>query len=1028
MEIIATDRRLTSAYLRKISCYNYFAITGSILIIVVSALWMLFHIGGNHGNALFADAGYAVADFIGACWVYQTAYSARFGPVRLGTKHQLAWLFVGLGLTADGIGGAYYLYLEYIQQKPFPSTADIFFNLTYPLFFIGLLLMPTQLRFRIRMGLDTCITTLCILGVSWFLVIGPAYVNMRNQVPPSELFTALSYPTWDIVLILAIVLLIQRRAEPLLRGSLIIFGLAILSNTWADSSYTYFDIFGMYVSGTVYIDPFWMIYSLLIGISALTQHETLVRHIYKIQTLFPSSLKQSDGPQPYKYNGIRSKGWRSLSSMIIYIPLVLLLGLTVYGESFHDGEVSHVLIFITAIVGILVASRYLLATHENEVLLQEREQQHAESEHLRYLSTRLSDTLEIEQLQEQIVALAVTELAFDAAMLVLVEERKLPISPQSHLLVNTAMTTSTRAGLTTTRMSDLHYTNWHFQGNNILYHTLVDGKVAEVAWANHLQKVPQEVQLWQQESHIPALLFFPLIYQDKIVGCLGVTQRGKVQPDLHEISLMKAYTEHVTVAIEHAQLYRERREYESFARSLANIAARLNLAVVDTAEIQQLICREAACALQADYALLYIVENGEQLVPTAVSMEGHLSAAPQEEWPTISMYEHEAQALRVQQPTLLQIQPSTPQSSKVTNPLPILTTSLQHLGAQPRMPFSQPASTRVLTVPPNSRIEPRQHLSLRARLVLLFVQSIVLAPLIISGRAVGLLILARSLPPTTRDKKSFDEGSLAQVQDFVEQASVAYTNAQLYQRLHTAHRQLQELDQLKDQFMITASHELRTPLTAVQGYIELMAEYGDILPSDQRHEFLQKARRSCDELVVMLGNVMDASRLEIEAGIRQAQMERVTVQPMLNSVVELIEPQVTQQQREVHIHVPPQLAVIADAARLRQVVMNISVNALKYSPANTPLLYTARAVIDHIPWVLISITDKGNGITLQEQGKLFQRFYRLERDVNSAVRGSGLGLYISRRLIEAMGGKIWVESQGIPGEGSTFHIQLPLAQ
>lgn len=1026
MDIIATNR-LTSAYLRKISRYNYFAITGAILIVAVSALWMLFHIGGDHGNALFADAGYAVADFIGACWAYQTAFSARFGPVHLGTKHQLAWLFVGLGLTADGLGGAYYFYLEYIQQKPFPSPADIFFNLTYPLLFIGLLLMPTQLRFRIRMGLDACITTLCILGVSWFLVLGPAYVSLRSQVSQFDLSVALSYPIWDIVLILAIVLLIQRRAEPLLRGSLIIFGLAILSNTWADSSYAYFDVFGNYVSGTVYIDPFWMIYSLLVGISALTQHETLVRHIYKTQTLLLSSSKQSN-ELPYKYSDMRIKSWRSLSSMIIYIPLIMLLGLTVYGESFHDGEVSHVLVFIAAIVGILVASRYLLATHENEVLLQEREQKHAESEHLRYLSTRLTDTLEIEQLQEQIVTLAVTELAFDAAMLVLVEERKLPISPQSHLLVNTATTTSTRASLTTTRTSDVRYTNWHFQGNNILYHTLANGKVAEVAWANYLQEVPQEVHLWQQESQVPALVFFPLIYQDKILGCLGVTQRGKVLFDLHHISLMKAYTEHVAAAIEHAQLYRERREHESFARSLANIAARLNLAVVDPAEIQQLICREAAYALHADYALLYIAENGEQLVPIAVSIDGHLSAAPQEEWPAISMYEHEAQALRVQQPTLLQLQPSTPQSSKVTNPLPILSISSKHMAAQPQVPFSQTAPMRSLTVQPNSRKEPRRLLSLRARLIRLFVQSVVLAPLIVSGRAVGLLVLARSLPPNTHDKKSFDEGSLAQVQDFVEQAAVAYTNAQLYQRLHTAHRQLQELDQLKDQFMITASHELRTPLTAVQGYIELIAEYGDILPLDQRHEFLQKARRSCDELVVMLGNVMDASRLEVEAGIRQAQMERVPVQTMLNSVVELIEPQVTQQQREVHMHAPSQLAAIADAARLRQVVMNISVNALKYSPTNTPLLYTARVVMDRIPWVLISITDKGNGIAPQEQGKLFQRFYRLERDVNSAVRGSGLGLYISRRLIEAMGGKIWVESRGVPGEGSTFHIQLPLAQ
>ncbi len=82
---------------------------------------------------------------------------------------------------------------------------------------------------------------------------------------------------------------------------------------------------------------------------------------------------------------------------------------------------------------------------------------------------------------------------------------------------------------------------------------------------------------------------------------------------------------------------------------------------------------------------------------------------------------------------------------------------------------------------------------------------------------------------------------------------------------------------------------------------------------------------------------------------------------------------------------------------------------------------------DQVPRAIISVTDKGKGIKPQDQEQLFQRFVRLESDLNSIVRGSGLGLYISRRLIEAMDGNIWIESNGVPGAGSTFHIQLPLA-
>jgi signal transduction histidine kinase len=103
--------------------------------------------------------------------------------------------------------------------------------------------------------------------------------------------------------------------------------------------------------------------------------------------------------------------------------------------------------------------------------------------------------------------------------------------------------------------------------------------------------------------------------------------------------------------------------------------------------------------------------------------------------------------------------------------------------------------------------------------------------------------------------------------------------------------------------------------------------------------------------------------------------------------------------------------------------MNVCTNALKYSQPGTPIGFSARTAG---PCVIISISDKGKGVKPEHQVHIFQRFYRIESDVNSPVRGSGLGLYIAHRLIAAMGGKIWIESLGIPDEGSTFHIQLPM--
>src|SRR5260370_5286714 len=133
---------------------------------------------------------------------------------------------------------------------------------------------------------------------------------------------------------------------------------------------------------------------------------------------------------------------------------------------------------------------------------------------------------------------------------------------------------------------------------------------------------------------------------------------------------------------------------------------------------------------------------------------------------------------------------------------------------------------------------------------------------------------------------------------------------------------------------------------------------------------------------------MDESRLEVEPGIRSQHLERVPVKNEIRGVIELIEPQVRQEHREVYMYVPNKLFVKADPARLRQVLLNLSVNALKYSNAGTPITFSARAVPDQVPRAIISVTDKGKGIKLQDKVQLFQRFLRLESYLNNILRCS----------------------------------------
>jgi signal transduction histidine kinase len=277
---------------------------------------------------------------------------------------------------------------------------------------------------------------------------------------------------------------------------------------------------------------------------------------------------------------------------------------------------------------------------------------------------------------------------------------------------------------------------------------------------------------------------------------------------------------------------------------------------------------------------------------------------------------------------------------------------------------------------------------------------------------------------------------------FMNQAAVAIEGARLHADLRQALTQAQESERIKNQFLMTASHELRTPLTAIQGYIELLANYRAALDEATQVRFLHNARRACDELVLLLGNVMDASRVDQDRVLLK--LAPMQVSQAAQAILEILEPIVAREKRAVSVCIPAAYVAWVDELRLRQVLLNLVGNALKYTPEGTPLELRA----EHLTWqdlreripshilqapmpasgyfVVIAIRDWGPGIALEAQPQLFSKFVRLPEAINSMQRGAGLGLYLCRQLTEAMGGCIWLESAGIAGQGSAFFIALPL--
>jgi signal transduction histidine kinase len=266
----------------------------------------------------------------------------------------------------------------------------------------------------------------------------------------------------------------------------------------------------------------------------------------------------------------------------------------------------------------------------------------------------------------------------------------------------------------------------------------------------------------------------------------------------------------------------------------------------------------------------------------------------------------------------------------------------------------------------------------------------------------------------TRAPRRFRADELALLQSIADQVGVALENARLYEAEHRRVADLERLNQLKTDFAATVSHELRTPMTVVKTSFDALLRDWERLDNARRLEYLRVGRAGADRLRRLLENLLLVSG--IEDNRIQLRLEPVALAPVVDQVVgELRE----RQECAIRSSLPPDLPMVrADRSRLGDVIASLLENAIRYSAVRSPVTVSAE-------WrnsqVVVSVADHGIGIAPEDMPRLFKRFERIDRTVRSHT-GTGLGLYISRRLVEVMGGRIWAESE--LGAGSTFHVQL----
>jgi signal transduction histidine kinase len=229
-----------------------------------------------------------------------------------------------------------------------------------------------------------------------------------------------------------------------------------------------------------------------------------------------------------------------------------------------------------------------------------------------------------------------------------------------------------------------------------------------------------------------------------------------------------------------------------------------------------------------------------------------------------------------------------------------------------------------------------------------------------------------------------------------------------------------QLDRMKDEFVLTTSHELRSPLTAVQGFAELLMLEREKLTAKQA-ETVEVILDNSRHLVRLLNDLLDLARSN--AG-------RLTIKPVLVEPSQLVEEAVRTMRGQIeskHQTLSEEIEhdlprVNADADRIRQVLVNLLTNANEYCPEGAGIGVEARRVNGEVE---IAVMDNGPGIQIEQLDHIFERFTRGEAGLTQRVGGTGLGLAISKSLVELHGGSIWVESQ--PGDGATFRMRLPAA-